>query len=695
MLSLVNSQITLNADNLPKSCVLIDQNTINGLTNKILDILENDLINKTKYDDNDIRRLFDIEQTKLNNLEAKIKCVNINNDVYQNPKQMADAYGVEIEKLNAENLEKTEIIQQYMGQLKLLDKLFTRNKNQNMADKFDLADWDADKVNKMDESMNIVQSLNKKIQNIWTLLLTDICNDDEINAINNEFGLANDAISKKIHERYSEKDYFYDLFEELSTQKLEVIHHNKYWQLQDKLFQYIASTHTPLITTIKNKLDESKIEATTMEFIPIKAKFSTEQLTNNYDSLNIDLQKFAQLEVSEMAPEELTEIVAQYQIKVKKYQAITRELHNRHINATTSHHNMLYNISDLCKTNHSIVELYKDAIAYIIPTEVLCSKWNLLKSIINSQHGPAMDKNHEKLKTAIENNVVKLQLECDILHKQISDLVDKKNICDMYVEIEDIKSKLAHFQNMYSSNDTIKLLQQYRIDNSTLIDIKSDLQPIVLNVAPQLDTLNQILDNQEMIKKALQVRNNNVAPVFLPPVILPKEISSVGTFDSNDDNESECVNCDETESDTDGDADESNSDVDESNADEPVDKSVDEPVNKSVDDPVDEPANADESVNESNLDKSVDDPVNESIDESKTDEPKAIQIVPVATIKDATELYNVPDVITEIQSNTTYFCKACNKNLTFTGSKPANHCKTAMHSKRFLQWLNDNKLITK
>ena len=70
-----------------------------------------------------------------------------------------------------------------------------------------------------------------------------------------------------------------------------------------------------------------------------------------------------------------------------------------------------------------------------------------------------------------------------------------------------------------------------------------------------------------------------------------------------------------------------------------------------------------------------------------------INLEPVNNITDAYKNYNNVNTVINPINNSQYYCIICEKKLKYSGSKPDAHCKSNAHTKKFIQWINKNKLI--
>jgi hypothetical protein len=436
------------------------------------------------------------------------------------------------------------------------------NKSKKIYEGYNLGNLNLDN---MQLSINKIIMMNKKIRCLWELITDKDVKED----FNKSYELVN----------------FIDLFESINN--IDNIH-STYISLQNYLLCCIDNEENPILNILESKINNNKKYK---DYIPIKDKFSTEQLTNNYECLYIDLQKFSQFEFNDLTSEEITELLLPYQIKIKKFQVISRELQNRFINNNIENNNLINNLYELSKPKHHIDELNETVINFINDTNNIINKWRLLQNIVNYKN------------------------QISTLDNEILDIENK------------INQKNQHNLALLEYLNTLK-------NNNSFINVMS-VQSVNLLMVTE-NKINQLINNQEIIiNQNNQLLNNNEEQ--LDVVEEPSNIT------------------------------EEQLDV------------VEEPSNITEEqlDVVEEPSN----ITEEQLDV-VEEPSNTLPNFEK-----------VASFKEALDKYNNSDNLIKQQTLKTYLCIACNKTLSYNGSKPDIHCKTIAHSKQFIKWVNNNNIL--
>jgi hypothetical protein len=648
MNSLIDSEFILQLNDLSSNFAIIDQNTINNLKNNIID----NIINKLNSYDNNLHLDVDNLQDNKNELQLKIQILQkefyLNNINWKNELDLQNKMDELQELLNKKNI----IYQQLVDKSKIIYEKYDFN------------------FNNIEVIIDKLLIMNNKIQNLWNIFNEDICNNSE-NKINNE---------NVILSEYNSND-FSDLFESLNN--IDSIN-KSYLYLQNNLLQSIKN---PLLNILESNIFENKYQ----ELIPIKAKFSTEQLMNNYDSLNIDLQKFSQTDFTILQQEEIIDIISNNQLKIKKFQAITRELYNRNLNKNIEYNNLLYNLCKSDITFQNDLELYNKISNFINNNNEIINKWKYLKNILKPE---------EKL----------LKLNKEILNIQ--------NILNNYEEYKEIKNKENIYNQIEKSciyKEILNTINNLKSDNLSLNKIYKN--SVYLTTIPE-NKINQIITNQENILNNL---NNNTPKLKSKEKIklskkknlneeqkLPKQenLNEEEQFLLEEEQEKlpEQEELHEQEKLPEQEQEELHEqeklpeqeelhELEELPEQEQEELPEQEELHEQEELPEQEELHEQEQENLNEQEQENLNEEQENLNEELHKQEQENLYEKVSTFKDALDKYNNTNIMIQPQSIKTYLCIACNKTLTYAGSKPDVHCKTTIHSKQFIKWVNINKIV--
>jgi hypothetical protein len=515
----------------------------------------------------------------------------------------------------------------------------------------------------------------------WIALLEDIATPKESSAINHKFAEYKTLLENEIDTNRELSIYFDDLFT---------------WLAQDSYvaaYEDFSNLNKQLVRVISHRtydLDylRSEYSSTPTELIPIKEKFSTEQLNNNVEVLNADIAKFALLD--NLQVEDLTDIVQQYQVKIKKWQAINKELNARRLNTDISRANFIRNLDP----SIDLVELYSLFIDILLQNDAIVHKW---KAVDMLRQFSDRFEDIERLKLLRKN--------LEIVEKRLVEIANLRTMTVCRLQIKDIQNQynelsqyradlLAHAEQLHLdemqqvADDLFRrnaiiykglqedIIAKYNISmDEHLLQIK----PAIWNVIDATNSQPSAVSSNITELKAIIEKINHIATTQseIKQMLFAKEHTSI--------NYTPIVK---------NELDREQIDVAESN-----DICVITPTTDIMEDNLGIVTQDTDILSE--LENKSDDII--AIEDCNNSKNKYVQLdIPqletanikkVNDVKEAAELYNIPDFITKSKSNMEYFCKACDKTLKFTGNKPANHCKTTLHNKKFIQWVNKNKLI--
>ena len=607
---------------------------------------------------------------------------------------------------------------------------------ENMQGFYGLTEDALNRIKCNQPSIDELIAFNKQVRTKWFILrhYLDMAPQDA-QYVESRFSTYSDFLNEVINLNRDSPSYFEDLFAYLHDGTIRSIT-DEYALLWGRLSRHIAGEYGSGSNSSADLLDiiaELQLPENNV-FLPIKDKFTTEQLEHNAEVLNADLTKFALADLSKLAHSELIDLAAQYQIKIKKSQAITKELHNRAVNRNLSIANKVNHLLD-AHTMHndggSIVNVYQDFFAFIINNDLIVHKWNLLELLqtelaklrdggeANNAETNISDSNMENTLSFDEIKMVQVQLEKIQADKDtyVLFLEYKKQ-----QELTGLYEQLILYYEEIDANTQRQLISDaaHNLLHSAVAKLTADvgkpnaqqLPNTTLNLVSQSGTvdcgreLTRILENQEQIKQMLATsKKNKVAtPRF-------KKISSTGTSDSEHDESREYVRpltpqqfpsaaslklelsqLGESTANT------STPDLAVKLETESVDNYN---GNTSAADLVIDPPSNSPTTRESQLREEIQltevagDNAEMKTTQTEEPNPEPEDELPesVSTIEEAAIQYNQPEYITRPISNLAYFCRACNKQLKFGSTKPIAHCKTTGHNKKFLQWVNKNNLV--
>jgi hypothetical protein len=500
------------------------------------------------------------------------------------------------------------------------------------------------KMDIVTRSASIVENLidmTTKQKAKWIALLEDVATTSELEKIMSKFADYKALLENEIDTNREESIYFDDLFAWLTQDGYSMVC-DDFSNLNDLLLKITASR------TFDLEYLRAEYRNVPTDTVPIKDKFSTEQLSNNAEVLTADLAKFALLD--NVPADELPDMVQQYQIKIKKWQAINKELNARRLNVDVSRANFIRNLEQ----SADLVDVYSRFIELLLHNDAIAHKWkavNMLRQFADRREDLVrinqLSQNLQDVEAQLAETVVRLHALAQNqqakgarqLHFKLSRLREQKIAQAEQLHAEElhqyVEGLVSHHTHVYEKLQKATIAKyNVNISNEHFLQIKPAVWNISLAQKPSDSALIEIKSIAEKVNQIATAQNEIMQRLPVNSAAITTETTPEG--DHTPEPEPEVVAEEDTEQ-------------------------------------------------HDNIENKY----------AQLDLPQITVdgIKKVNDFKEAAEIYNTPDFITKSKSNMEYFCKACDKTLKFTGNKPANHCKTTLHNKKFMQWVTKNKLI--
>ena len=603
---------------------------------------------------------------------------------------------INVAKCTIKNISKC--ISEYNGQINYLSNLTTDSmdsdsiiSNNNLPpeiDLYQLQDIIAD--DKLHDNICIIRKIiDEEISNIrciknkWRYLLEDI-----FTARKSEL---DKFIADKLELNKNMPTYFHDALELISQQQPN----NKY-KYFDTLLDKCAFIKSPTIVDIFSFISEIPTHNCD-ELFPIKEKYTTEQLENNYNILDNSIQQFQKTDLNQLRAEEQLELFKQFQIKIKNFRAIVKELNIRKINDYAKTSGAIKNIYEVTQYDEiskiNVENICNDLIYYMLDREIIVRKLGALLMIctnVTKCNGNEYDRHGNEcnqhtiinLEQMAQNKLVELNNE----KKVLADFSNELKYYDTYIRRSVYKKNtdiLMHIVENYNAfanvNDQINFENRLNHAIADMLNIlKNNLEidgptinskSIVFNLCQNQDIL-KIKEELKKISNSLQISKQKKTNKIKINMTDAAEANDVADMAHEANNIAEAV------------------------------REINDAEMAEVNDVVDAAeanniANTAE-VNDVAKTAEVNDVANSAeVNDADAAEANDVILQQVSSLDEGITMYNNSNYLVTTHSASEYKCKVCKKNLTYKGSKPVKHFTTVSHMKNFADWLVKNNLLKK